>query len=40
MSYDTLLISAMAERCLAMDEALVDHLDPTSSFEFDIGGQG
>lgn len=22
------------------NESLVDHLDPTSSFEFDIGGQG
>jgi hypothetical protein len=21
-------------------ENLIDHLDPTSSFEFDIGGQG
>jgi hypothetical protein len=21
-------------------EDLIDHLDPTSSFEFDIGGQG
>jgi hypothetical protein len=24
----------------AMSEDLVDHLDPTSDFEFDIGGQG
>ncbi|MCA9216896.1 MAG: hypothetical protein KDB27_27690 [Planctomycetales bacterium] len=28
-----------AERC-EESEDLTDHLDPTSSFEFDIGGQG